>query len=431
MAGLVRCFGIMHKSAEKAAAEYLATTRRATYITPTSYLELISSFKMVLKQTRLEVGQMRSRLQKGLDALGAAEYAVNNMEKELTVMKPQLAKTKEEVGEFMKVIEVDKEKAAVVMESCEKTEAEATKAKTESAEISADAQKDLDEALPALEVAEKCLRSLKLSHIQEVAALKKPPGGVKLALEAICIMFQVKPVRKNDPDQLGKKFDDYWEPSQTIVLKDAKKLLDDLFTFDKDNIPDNVIGKVKSYIEDTENYTPERIKGASVACEAMCIWAHAMYKYHFVARAVEPKRRKLAIAEGDLKEANAKLAKAQGELKAVQDKLQKLEEEMAESVAKEKKLTYDMDMCVVKLDNAGKLINGLGGEKESWGRTVAELTAKWDLLVGNAFIAAGMLSYSGAYDSNVRSTYYEVWHEALATEKIRTNDGSTLRSVLG
>ena len=58
-------------------------------------------------------------------------------------------------------------------------------------------------------------------------------------------MFQVKPVwQTHDPEQPGYKFDDYWEPSRTIVLKDAKKLLDDLFTFDKDNIPDNVIGKV-------------------------------------------------------------------------------------------------------------------------------------------------------------------------------------------
>jgi dynein heavy chain len=275
------------------------------------------------------------------------------------------------------------------------------------------------------------LRSLKLSHIQEVAALKKPPGGVKLALEAICIMFQVKPVRKNDPDTPGKKFDDYWEPSQTIVLKDAKKLLEDLFSFDKDNIPEPVINKVEAYIKDTENFTPEMIKKASVACEAMCIWCHAMYKYHFVAKAVEPKRRKLAIAEGDLKNANAKLAKAQAELKAVQDKLAELEEEMAESVAKEKKLTYDMDMCVVKLDNAGKLINGLGGEKERWTSTVAELTAKWDLLIGNAFIAAGMLSYSGPYDSPVRTGFEERWHEALAVEKIRTSEGSTLRSVMG
>merc|ERR1719247_2504175 len=160
MAGLVRCFGVMHKSAEKAAVDYLAMARRPTYITPTSYLELISSFKMVLKQTRQEVGQMRGRLQKGLDALGAAEYAVNNMEKELTVMKPQLAKTKEEVGKFMKVIEVDKEKAAVVMESCQKTEEEATKAKEESAEISADAQKDLDEALPAREAAEYAVNNM-------------------------------------------------------------------------------------------------------------------------------------------------------------------------------------------------------------------------------------------------------------------------------
>jgi dynein heavy chain, axonemal len=46
--------------------------------------------------------------------------------------------------------------------------------------IADDAQRDLDEAIPALDAAVKCLQSLKLSHLQEVKALGDPPAGVKL-----------------------------------------------------------------------------------------------------------------------------------------------------------------------------------------------------------------------------------------------------------
>merc|ERR550514_2060989 len=142
-------------------------------------------------------------------------------------------------------------------------------------------------------------------------------------------MFEVKPVKKADPNTPGKKFDDYWEPSQKVVLADPKKLLDDLFEFDKDNIPERVIAKIDPYIQ-REDFDPVAIKKASVACEALCMWARAMHKYHFVAKAVEPKRQMLADADA------------------------RLESDYNSSVTKQDQLQKDMDMCVIKLANANK-----------------------------------------------------------------------------
>merc|ERR1719271_104712 len=115
------------------------------------------------------------------------------------------------LGEMMVVIKEDKAKAAVTKEECQTVEKEASEQAASANAIKEDAQKDLDEALPALEVANKCLKSLKLSSMQEIKALGNPPAGVRLTLEAICIMFEVKPVKKTDPNTPGKKFDDYWE----------------------------------------------------------------------------------------------------------------------------------------------------------------------------------------------------------------------------
>merc|ERR1719506_3647518 len=104
----------------------------------------------------------------------------------------------------MVVITEDKEKAKVTQEECEKVEGEASKQATEANAIKMDAQRDLDEALPALDVATKALKSLKLANIQEVKVLQKPPGGVKLTMEAVCIIFEVKPIKKPDPNTPGK-----------------------------------------------------------------------------------------------------------------------------------------------------------------------------------------------------------------------------------
>jgi len=51
---------------------------------------------------------------------------------------------------------------------------------------------------------------------------------------------------------------------------------------------------------DDPEFTPAMVKKASVACTAICMWARAMYKYHFVALGVAPKRAKLKEAEDEL-----------------------------------------------------------------------------------------------------------------------------------
>lgn len=70
-------------------------------------------------------------------------------------------------------------------------EAAASKKASETQALKDDAQRDLDEALPALEEAVECVKKLKSDHIREVKALTKPPSGVILTMEAVCIMFGV------------------------------------------------------------------------------------------------------------------------------------------------------------------------------------------------------------------------------------------------
>jgi dynein heavy chain len=47
-------------------------------------------------------------------------------------------------------------------------------------------------ALPALANAIKALDTLKPSDIGEVKAMKNPPGGVKMVMEAVCVMKGVR-----------------------------------------------------------------------------------------------------------------------------------------------------------------------------------------------------------------------------------------------
>jgi len=64
--------------------------------------------------------------------------------------------------------------------------------------------------------------------------MKNPPKLVKLVIEGVCIIKDVKPDKISDPTT-GKTLDNYWLPPKKL-LNDIK-FLDYLIHFDKDNIP--------------------------------------------------------------------------------------------------------------------------------------------------------------------------------------------------
>ena len=73
-------------------------------------------------------------------------------------------------------------------EALAKVKAEDTQA------IADDAQRDLDEALPALEGANQALNSLDKADISEIKVFTKPPDLVMTVMEAVCILLSCKSV---------------------------------------------------------------------------------------------------------------------------------------------------------------------------------------------------------------------------------------------
>ena len=69
----------------------------------------------------------------------------------------------------------------------------------------------------------------------QVRAMQRPPPGVKLVIEAVCIMKGIKP-KKVPGEKPGSKVDDYWEPGKGL-LQDPGRFLESLFKFDKVCVP--------------------------------------------------------------------------------------------------------------------------------------------------------------------------------------------------
>lgn len=88
-------------------ARFLSTLRRHNYVTPTSYLELILTFKKLFQLKRDEIATMKNRYVVGLEKLAFAASQVSVMQQELTDLQPELIKTSEETVILMEKIEQD------------------------------------------------------------------------------------------------------------------------------------------------------------------------------------------------------------------------------------------------------------------------------------------------------------------------------------
>jgi len=403
--------------------------RRYYYVTPTSYLELINTFRDLLGNKREQVLTAKNRYENGLTKLVETAAQVADMQVELEELQPKLKVASEETEKMIEKITVSKKQASEMAATVAVEEKQCSEQAADAEAQQKECQDILDEALPALDNAINALKTLKKSDISEVKAMKKPPDGVKLTMEAVCIMLEVAPKMVPNPAGKGPKVPEYWEAAQKKVLGNAN-LLKDLMAYDRDNIKVEVISKVTPYTK-RDDFTPEIILKASKAASGLCKWVHAMVVYDRVAKIVGPKKEALKIATAELNAAMEALAGKQAELKEVEDKVAALEAELKVTMDKKEELERQVADCSAKLQRATKLIDGLGGERDRWTQFAKDLQVQYDNVVGDVLISSGLIAYLGAFTSTYREQCIAEWSVMLREKSIPCAAKFSLSDTLG
>uniref|UniRef100_A0A7N5K2X3 Dynein axonemal heavy chain 3 n=1 Tax=Ailuropoda melanoleuca TaxID=9646 RepID=A0A7N5K2X3_AILME len=417
------------ESVKNLSLDYYSTLRRHNYVTPTSYLELILTFKTLLNTKRQEVDMMRNRYLTGLQKLEFASSQVAVMQVQLTALQPQLIQTSEETAKMMVKIEEETREADAKKLLVQADEKEANAAAAIAQGIKDECEGDLAEAMPALEAALAALDTLNPADISLVKSMQNPPGPVKLVMESICVMKGLKPERKPDSSGSGKMIEDYWGVSRKI-LGDLK-FLESLKTYDKDNIPPAIMKRIRERFIDHPDFQPAVIKNVSSACEGLCKWVRAMEVYDRVAKVVAPKRERLREAEGKLDTQMQKLNQKRAELKLVEDRLQALNDDFEEMNTKKKTLEENIEICSQKLIRAEKLISGLGGEKDRWTEAARQLEIRYIDLTGDVLLSSGTVAYLGAFTVDYRARCQKQWLAQCKEKIIPVSSDFSLSNTLG
>lgn len=260
-----------HTSVREASVRFQQQLGRYYYVTPISYMQLLSNLEKLLSRKQSEMLARIEKYKNGVQKLEDCGRIVDQKKIELEDLKPNLQVMTKQTEEIMAEVEVETaeaEKQRVIVEADEKV----TKEKAEkAASIEAECKERLSEAEPELERAIKALDSLKKSDFDEMRVLQKPPIPIRKTMEAVLIM-------------LGKYFtkpDDYWEEAKK-QLNDAKKLLNRLRNYERNNIPDKIHDRMTTFLQNTADFVPAKIRKASVAAEGLCVWVRAMYNYNIV-----------------------------------------------------------------------------------------------------------------------------------------------------
>ncbi len=161
-----------HQSVRQLSERYYDILRRRNYTTPTSYLELILTFKSLLGKKQMEILNMKQRYTTGLEKLEFAASQVSVMQKELVDLQPKLVETSKNVAALMVRVEKETVEVQAKSEVVQADETVANKAAEAAQAIKDECEEDLAEALPALEASIAALNTLTQKDITEAKTMK-------------------------------------------------------------------------------------------------------------------------------------------------------------------------------------------------------------------------------------------------------------------
>lgn len=381
----------MHQSIGSEVVEFFAKCKRKVYITPQHYLDLITLFGSILQDKRGLLESKLQRLTTGVVKLEETNALVNTLQDELVALQPILVEKTKEAELLFERVGVDQAEASKVAERVALDESKVKQQQQEVAACQADAQSDLDLALPALHAAVSALDSLDKKDITEVKGFVKPPQAVQVVMEAVCIM-------------LGEKPD--WDTSKRILSRST--FMNDLKEYDKDNIPPATLKKIRKYIDNPE-FAVDEVKKVSRAAMSLCMWVHAIDTYARVHKEVAPKRQRLAEMNKELAEANAKLEAKQNELFKVVESVRILKEQCDATLAEKQRLVDESELTQARLQRAEKLTLGLSDERVRWKHSIEQLKDEGKAIIGDSFLAAACISYLGPFDGHFRAKILSHW----------------------
>ncbi len=299
-------------------------------------------------------------------------------------------------------------------------------------QLQQECQEQLSKALPMLEEAKTGLSQIKEKDLIETRTYSSPTTTVKTIMEMILILLGRKViVEEHGQGKKRTKAPNYWKSVQEM-LKNTKKVRDDLQKFDKKRlpIPDEIVLQVRDRLDllQAEKVPVHQSSGAMLG---IYDWVQAILVYDKAEKAVMPKREALKEATEKVEATTAGWQKSQDELKAIQNGCAELEERFKKQNGEKDALKQTILDCQAKFVRAQELKERLKGEKKSWTEKIKHLKEEDANLFGDVILAAGFQNYLGPFPAACRRNILtQVWVPFLEQKGVKCTKDFSLAHTL-
>jgi len=399
----------VHLSVGAMSLEYFEEERRFNYVTPASFLELITFYKSLFAERRSDLAASMTRLETGLQTLRATNADVIRLKADLKVKLVQVEERKVSCDEFLEKMGVQRGEAEAAQAEADRERSKADVAARGARDIEERAAGDLALAKPALDAALDAVNCLDKSSMTELKSFSNPPAGVDKVTAALLVLI------KNEKRNFS------WDNAKKMMAKvDAFK--EQLEEFNGEDIPADVVARCEPYLSDP-NFSYEKMKTKSAAAANLCNWVVNILGFHKVFKKVKPLMNELETAKDIKAVAEEDLAKVEEKLALIDAALTKLQASFMDATQRKAEVEKLARDCQDRLQLAERLTNGLASEYTRWGVEVDRLRQVDGTLVGDALLAAAFVSYSGAFGSKYRERLFKQrWLVDLNSREIPTAD---------
>lgn len=373
------------------------------YIPPMTFIESVNIFKDILAKKKLEFTNQRRKYEISLERMEESSEQMVAMQESINALEPRCKIAADEVAKQIADVQTAQESVDEQREMVKKDELVVSDQSMQASDLFEHCKNIMEDVIPQMKEAEEALSSLTPADLASVRTMKNPPMPVKVVMEAICILRDIKPEKAN------ASIEDYWTLSKKML--NDPKYVEHLLTFEKDTIAEHISEKLQEKTQSTEAFNMEKIKMISVACEMLCKWIIAIAKYDRAAKIALPKRAEFKEAETVRDASTAQLNSKIEELRLLEDTLSDLQKQLKSDKDNFENLKADHERCSKRLQRATELVVALGGDKEGWQQAIDNIDVKSKTLVGDVLISSGILSYLAAFNEPIRNKQVANWIE--------------------
>ncbi|KAK2817387.1 hypothetical protein Q5P01_025578 [Channa striata] len=376
----------------QSACQYASMLLQTQPFSPQTYVDFIVCFGYLCSHLQKQLQPHANRIYSVLAHLDAINTEIENYKKNLKRLQEKVAETQQRKQELLRAV-VDQKS---LIEECEKN--------CVVMEIKLD---ELEEQINEAQMEEKSifeaglsiLKCLNPSDIEEVRHYRDPPDGVVKIMDAVCLVFNQPPG---------------WESAKQLLGK--SNFFQELEFFDRYNLTCEQLQQLGQIVHSPE-FVPQSVREVSKACESVCRWVQALYKYCCMQNLRSVKRDlevlnvkvqgQLHLARQQKKNAVCHLHDIERQLHVVQNDLEVQLLELSKQESMKKQATALAEEVEMQLTD--------------WKAAAQKVKLQNENIPGDALTLAGVISYFGPFPSDIRTELLSKWRELCQTGSINTN----------